>query len=162
MIAAFAASLFATVGALSPASAATPTYWVYESQYNGGCLTASASDGSVFIAPCQGWLSQDWDWIGSTYNGQHMLMSRTRALCLTTDHKSDRNTVWLSTCQTGALGQYWDNDFPDYLFADDRFGFADSLRVSPGYTTVYSSNESTDLAYGIPNSTHQWWRASHQ
>jgi hypothetical protein len=114
-----AALLIVGTSAATSASAATPTYWTYESQYNGGCLTASASTTTVFTIACQGWQAQDWDWVGSAnFWGQHQLMSRTRGLCLTTNEDSDRNGIWLSSCDARD-GQYWDNDIPDTLNDDD-------------------------------------------
>ncbi len=143
------------------ASAAT-TYWTYQSQYNGNCLTAAAASDGVFTTTCQGWQSQDWDWIGSAnIYGQHQLKSRTRGLCLTTDAKSDRNAVWLSSCN-GGQGQYWDNDFPPYLYADGDF-WLNSLRISPESDAVYTSDAQNDWnVYGIPYSTHHWNANSHQ
>lgn len=156
-----AAALIAGTSAVTSASAA-PTYWTYQSQFNGGCLTASASTTTVFTDTCQHWQAQDWDWVDTANAyGQHQLMSRTRGLCLTTEATASRNGLWLSNC-VGHVGQYWDNDNPSLLMSDASFDNGNSLRVSPGATSVFSSNVLDDEAlYDIDIKTHLWLATAH-
>ncbi|GGZ49997.1 hypothetical protein GCM10010387_50380 [Streptomyces inusitatus] len=160
VVAGLATLLIVVAGPATSASAA-PTYWTYQSKYNFACLTASADSTKVFTDTCQGWHAQDWDWVGPANSyGQHQLKSRTRGLCLTTDDKSDRNAIWLSSCG-GKVGQYWDNDMPQVLFSAVAFG-SNSLRISPGYSSVYSSDMVTDKdRHGIPYEAHYWWASAH-
>ena len=154
-----AASLLVAGAGAAPASAAA-TYWRFQSQYNGNCLTASAVDSSVFVTSCRGWQAQDWDWtsVGDPLGYQHQLMSRTRGLCLTTDNNSNRNAVWLGTCRAGSFGQYWNWD-GQYLDASVYYDI-NSLRTSPGFDAVYTSDAYTDMnVYDIIYENH-WWTAS--
>ncbi|MGW4911142.1 hypothetical protein [Streptomyces sp. NPDC004270] len=156
-VAALTALLFAGSGALSTASAAT-TYWQYSNESNGLCLTASTQTSNVWMATCEPISSQLWDWIGPVDpdgDGQHMLKNVANGDCLMTDFKSARNAVWTSAC-TGKLGEYWDNDSPNWLDADQSPW---SLRTSPGTVAVFNSNSATDPDIGIPLSTHIWWGA---
>ncbi|WP_329173298.1 ricin-type beta-trefoil lectin domain protein [Streptomyces sp. NBC_01477] len=160
------AALVAGAGNVNSASAADD-YWVIGSLYLGygnGCLTASATTNAVFTHTCEGWQAQDWEWVGiANSRGEQRLVSRTRGMCLATDNKSDRNAVWLSSCDTTA-GQYWKWDNANqYLRSNWTFGAHDqTLRASsPGSGSVYSSGVQNDETYlDIPERMHVWYKAN--
>jgi hypothetical protein len=157
--AALAALFLAVAGTLSRASAATTaTYWTFRSDYNGNCLTGSATTSRVWTSPCDGGPSQQWDWVGTgrTYQNStyHMLKNRHSGECLMTDFASDRNAVWQSACDGNETGLWWSNDVPYQL---DVLSSNNSLRISPASSAVYSSDWYVDeYGYGIPSSTHNW------
>ena len=95
-------------------------------------------------------------------------MSRTTGLCLTTKNTSGRNGVWLSRCGYDT-GQFWNYA---YLYTSLTYHtlMSDagldcvfcSLRMSPGYTSVYNSDFIADEEdYNIPLTAHMWNGTTH-
>lgn len=166
-IAAVAASaaglLFAGNAPAYATPAAAPVYWTFESwASNNTCLTASAANNTVFTAPCEGWQSQQWDFIGDASGwGQHMLVSRTKGLCLTTEGviENSRGGVWLDSCDRGNY-KWWsiviDDNGGSLLLADiGHNANYNTLRTSPNYDSVYTSGLYD--TNGIPRTTHDWY-----
>ncbi|GAB2599706.1 hypothetical protein GCM10027168_35940 [Streptomyces capparidis] len=97
------------IGAPTTANAAAeaPTYWRFmNSKFGTHCLTSGerSSDGTAraFMKWCDSnsW-NQQWDWRGNDTTDPrfHQLQNRATGLCLATDAKTDKNSVWLSTCE---------------------------------------------------------------
>ncbi|MFD3583273.1 hypothetical protein [Streptomyces sp. NPDC058683] len=108
-----------------------------------------------FVAPS---IYQQWNWLNPTMDGMHQLQNRGNGLCLMTDNNSDRNAVWASECNSSKAGQFWENDLPSQIASHYWF---DTLRVSPGSSAVYSSDNNDDYNHhGIPLETH-YWNPSH-
>jgi hypothetical protein len=101
--------LSAVVGAILAAPAqADPVYWTLRNERSGWCLTggeAGSGDTSAraWITRCTGGRHQQWDWVGADND---RLQNRATGMCLMTDDKSNRNSVWTSLCST-AQGQKW-------------------------------------------------------
>ncbi|WP_225836212.1 RICIN domain-containing protein [Streptomyces sp. NK08204] len=142
-------TLAAGAGLMFPASAqATPTYWTFQNERFGTCLTAGDS-GSAYATYCQGWNRQQWDWVGSGHNGYLQLKNRETGRCLMTDNKTNTNAVWMSDCSTGAAGQWWYYD-ASYKELFNELGTTNDgyLRTSDVKDAVYSTDlGQVDISY---------------
>ncbi|MEY9993776.1 hypothetical protein ABIE67_005808 [Streptomyces sp. V4I8] len=125
-------------GMILPSSAqAAPTYWQFQNERFGTCLTGGA--GSAFATICNGSDRQDWDWVGG--NAWKQLRNRETGLCLMTDNKTDVNAAWTSSCNSDAQGQLF------YYTADLKRlqgllggGSESILRTSDVKDAVYSTD----------------------
>ncbi|WP_329527209.1 RICIN domain-containing protein [Streptomyces sp. NBC_01462] len=144
-------ALIAGAGLLAPTSAqAATTYWTFENQRFGTCLTAGDST-SVFATACHtSSTRQNWDWVGSGHGSYHQLKNQETGLCLMTDNKTSVNAVWQSDCITGAAGQWWYYDEDSWSIFNELNG-APFLRTSDVKDAVYC----TDLNQTTP-SYYDW------
>ncbi|MGW0768422.1 RICIN domain-containing protein [Streptomyces sp. NPDC002676] len=127
-------------GLVFPASAQAATYWTFQNERFGTCLTAGDA-GSAYATTCQGSNRQKWDWVGTGHNGYHQLKNAETGKCLMTDDKTQTNAVWMSDCGTGAAGQWWYYDGSSKVLFNE-LGLVDDfyLRTSDVKDAVYSTN----------------------
>lgn len=155
-----AALMLTVAGSMSTASAAT--YWSYANDYEGQCLASSTTTDNVWSDTCNDSLAtRNWYWGAESYVRNYdgivfrRLVSKANGDCLTTDHKTDTNAVWMSPCGN-APGQFWSND-GHYLNCDIGVGGGVFLRTSANgdavYTTPYIGQP------GIELERWTWWGA---
>lgn len=93
VLAAATLSALTAVGATTSASAAGATYWRFQNQVKGGCLTGNYYSHDVYLASCTSQGSQQWDWVHTNY-----LKNRASGLCLTTNWGKSLNDLRLAAC----------------------------------------------------------------
>ncbi|GAA3574758.1 RICIN domain-containing protein [Streptomyces osmaniensis] len=126
-------------GLMFPATAQAATYWTFQNQRFGTCLTAGDS-GSAYATACQGWQRQQWDWVGSGHGSYHQLKNRVTGKCLMTDNRTDTNAVWMSDCRDAA-GQWWFYDGGINRMWAEIGGASDAhLRTSDVKDAVYATD----------------------
>lgn len=148
------ALMLAVAGSLSTASA--ETWWSYSNERTGACITSSTVSDKVWGGACNDALdTRNWAWGSETYTNvfgvNRRFVSRANGECLTTDDKTDTNTVWTSPCGS-AGGQWWNGD--DRMFQNANGNY---LRTSSNGDALYTSPYSVVEDYGIEPSRFTWW-----